>query len=233
MSAMITAAVVGAVGANAAAKKASKASQGASDAAALQAQIGEEQWERYKELYSPLETAYVNEAQNYDSPERYAMAAGDASATVASQFGKARDRLSRTPGLDPSTPGFAASMIGLDLAQAASDATAQNAARMRVGDTAWARRSDALSLGKGLPASASSMLSNSASTMSSIANNQYNLANSQAGAIGRVFERVATPASNWLNNSGRAAFSQTDLGSSGFGTGLAYGNQDYGLYLGG
>lgn len=29
----------------------------------------------------------------------------------------------------------------------------------------------------------------------------------------------------------QAAFSQTDLGSSGFGTGLAYGNQDYGAYV--
>ena len=37
--------------------------------------------------------------------------------------------------------------------------------------------------------------------------------------------------SNWMNNSGRAAFSQTDLGSSGFGSGFAYGNQDLGSYL--
>ena len=27
------------------------------------------------------------------------------------------------------------------------------------------------------------------------------------------------------------SFSQTDLGSSGFGTGLAYGNQDYGAFI--
>jgi hypothetical protein len=34
-----------------------------------------------------------------------------------------------------------------------------------------------------------------------------------------------------LFSGGQAAFSQTGLGGSGFGTGLAYGNQDYGAYI--
>lgn len=36
---------------------------------------------------------------------------------------------------------------------------------------------------------------------------------------------------NLFGGGGRAMFSQTDLGQSGFGTGLAYGNQDYGLFI--
>lgn len=36
---------------------------------------------------------------------------------------------------------------------------------------------------------------------------------------------------NWMGGGAQAAFSQTGLGSSGFGTGLAYGNQDLGAYL--
>lgn len=36
---------------------------------------------------------------------------------------------------------------------------------------------------------------------------------------------------NWMGGGARAAFSQTGLGSSGFGSGLAYGNQDLGAYL--
>lgn len=38
-------------------------------------------------------------------------------------------------------------------------------------------------------------------------------------------------ASNMFGNSGQSAFSQTNLGQSGFGTGLAYGNQDYGAFI--
>jgi hypothetical protein len=36
---------------------------------------------------------------------------------------------------------------------------------------------------------------------------------------------------NLFGGGGRAAFSQTGFGGSGFGTGLAYGNQDFGAYL--
>jgi hypothetical protein len=36
---------------------------------------------------------------------------------------------------------------------------------------------------------------------------------------------------NWMGGGAQASFSQTGLGSSGFGSGLAYGNQDLGAYL--
>jgi hypothetical protein len=36
---------------------------------------------------------------------------------------------------------------------------------------------------------------------------------------------------NLTGRGAQAAFSQTALGGSGFGTGLAYGNQDFGAYL--
>ena len=232
-AAIIGSALVGAAASRSASKKAAAAQQGASDAAAQQAEIAREQWETYKETYQPLEKRLVADAQQFDSPERYAEAAGAAAADVNSQFGLARERLSRQPGFDPSSAAAQAGMVGLELSQAASGATAQNAARRNIRDTAWARKVDAMSLGKGLPAQASSMLSSSANTMGNIASNQYTLADSQARNAGRVADRIfSTPAvSNWLGNTGRAAFSNTAVGSSGFGTGLAYGNQDYGQYL--
>lgn len=178
--------------------------EGANDAAAyanrVQSQIARDQWERYKTVYAPLEDGMVKDAQNYDSAENYAKAAGDASATVSSQFGKAKDRLTRTPGLDPSSGAYQAGVVGLDLAQAATDATQQNAARQKVKDTAYARKTDAISLGKGLPASASSMLSTSANNSLSMANAGQAQANAQAGAFGRITDRVfSSPSvSNWL-----------------------------------
>ncbi len=202
-TAAIGSAVIGGIASNSASRRAADAQRGASDAAALQSQIASEQWDKYQEIYDPLERSMVKEAQEYDSPGNYEIAAGDASATVSSQFGKARDRLTRTPGLDPSSPAAATGMIGLDLAQAATDATQQNAARMRVKDTAYARKTNALSLGKNLPANASTGAANAAGTMNNIAANQYGLATSQAQAAGRLTDRLLTPTTmnqmgNWL-----------------------------------
>lgn len=206
-AAILGSAVIGAAASSSASKRAAAAMKGSSDAAALQAQIGAEQWDRYQEIYDPLERQLVQDAREFDSPAAYERAAGEASATVASQFGKARDRLTRTPGLDSSSPAFAAGMVGLDLSQAAMDATQQNAARFRVKDTAWARKQDAMSLGKGLPSSASSMLSSAASTMGNIGANQYNLAQAQAGQVGRIADRVlSSPGMNsWLNTTPSSA----------------------------
>ena len=134
------------------------ANNAAADANALRAQISRDQWNRYKEIYEPLERQMVDEAQDYASPENYAKAAGEASATVSQQFSKARDRLTRTPGLDPSSGAYQSSLVGLDLAQAANDATQQNLARKNVTDTAYTRKQSALALGKGLDATAASGL---------------------------------------------------------------------------
>lgn len=184
-------------------KAANKANNAAADATTLQAQIAGDQWQRYKDIYSPLETKFVNDAQNYDSPSRYQLAAGDASATVSQQFGKARDRLNRTPGLDPSSPGYEASMAGLDLAQAATDATQQNAARKNVTDTAYARKTDALSLGKGLPAQATIGLNAATRNNMGLADMSTAAGMTNSVMLGSVANRIFTPANmktagSWL-----------------------------------
>jgi hypothetical protein len=49
-----------------------------------------------------------------------------------------------------------------------------------------------------------------------------------------AYGQVGSALSSYLGNSGgsaQAAFSQTGLGGSGFGSGLAYGNQDLGQYF--
>jgi hypothetical protein len=180
----------------------------ANDAAAMQAQIAKEQWNKYKEIYEPLEKKVVQEAQDYATPENYARAAGDASATVSEQFSKARERLGRTPGLDPSSAGYAASLTGLDLAQAATDATQQNLARKGVTDTAYSRKVAALGLGKGLDATAAQGAASSANTMSQLAAMQNQRQWNQASAIGQGF-------SNMFNAAGKSGFFN---GGSGQGT---------------
>lgn len=205
--------------------------EGANDAAAnatnLQAQIAREQWNKYKEIYEPLEKQMVDEAQDYANPENYAKAAGEASATVGSQFGKARDRLTRTPGLDPSSAAYQSTIAGLDLAQAANDAVAQNTARQGVTDTAYLRKQSALGLGKGLDTTASSGLAASAANSAKLAQIGLQNANAQSSAFGQIVRDVAPSVSKWLGgNGGNQGLSGVQAGSSA-GNGSVQGNSDY------
>jgi hypothetical protein len=190
---------------------------GANDASAAatnqQAAIAKDQWDTYKSTYQPLEKQYVADAQNFDTTAHREQAAGLASSTVASQFGKARDRLGRTPGLDPSSAAYTSSLAGLDTTQAAADAVGQNAARQSVEDQGWARRTDALSLGKGLPAQASAGLSSVAAANASRAQMGMAQANAQGASIGRLVGRGldAWGAPGGTTNSG---YSPADPGRS-------------------
>jgi hypothetical protein len=187
-----------------ASKAAENSNQAVADSTALQSQISQDQWNRYKEIYTPLENKLVADASNYASPEQYQRSAGDASATVAQQFGKARDQLTRTPGLDPSSPAYAASIAGLDQAQAASDATQQNAARTNVLNTSYARKTDAVSLGKGLPAASMQGLNGANYANLGLTTLDSKIATGNAQAIGGLVNTVINPttvkaASNWLS----------------------------------
>lgn len=162
------------------------ANAAATSATQQQAAIAQDQWDTYKSTYQPLEKAYVADAQNYDSAANRELAAGAASATTSEQFGKARERLGRTPGLDPSSAAYTSSMAGLDMNQAAVDAVGQNAARKGVQDTAWTRRTQALSLGKGLATDASAGLSNVANANARMAASGQAQANSEGASIGRL-----------------------------------------------
>ena len=218
MSSAITAVVAGAVVSSALADDngAEAANNSVVDANALQAQISRDQWNRYKEIYEPLERQMVDEAQDYASPENYAKAAGEASATVSQQFSKARDRLTRTPGLDPSSGAYQSSLVGLDLAQAANDATQQNLARKNVTDTAYARKQSALGLGKGLDSTAASGMSNVASSYLSLANAMQRQSNAEAQAGGQLATGLVKSTSNWLNGTSttsKPAATQVDTNS--------------------
>lgn len=198
---------------------ANNATQSATNANDLQTQIGKESWDRYQQMYTPLESGMITDAQNYDNPTNYARAAGDAQATVGSQFGKARAQLMRTPGLDPSTPAFTAAMAGLDNSQAATDATAQNKARLDVQNTAWARKTDAMNIGKGLPALASATLGGATRNSLGLADMANTSGMLNSSMIGNVVNRAINPTTvkgglDWLSggsgNTGPGFYSNTN-----------------------
>jgi hypothetical protein len=189
-AAAIGSAVIGGVSSHNASKKASEANDRAIAANAYEGEIATDQWNSYKSLYQPMEQKMVANAQNYDTPEARNAAAAEAQATVSSELGKANQRLSRTVGYDPSSAAAQAAQSNLELTGAAMGATAQNSARQKVKDTAYARQLDMLGMGKGLVANASTGMANAASSANAMAANQQNLANSQANAAGNLFGGV-------------------------------------------
>lgn len=188
---------------------ANNASNSAINAANMQAQIGAEQWNRYKDIYDPLERSIVADAQKADDPVAYANAAGLASATVSDQFGKMRDRIGRIPGVDPSSGAYQDRMLGLEGAQAAQDAVSQNDARLRQKNIAREYQLQAMNMGKGLPATASGMLSSAVNNQSYLANQQNQLGLANATMMGSLANRLTSPditkqIGGWLNGLGNS-----------------------------
>ncbi len=184
--AVVGAAVVTGYAMNKSADKQAGAMDRATQATAWQGQIAQDQYDTYKETYLPLEKRMVAEAQDFDSPEAMERAAGTAQSTVANELGKARARLSRTPGYDPSSAAAQAASSDMELKGAAMGAGAQNQARDRVRDMGWARKMDALGLGKGLVTNASNGMAAAASSASALARTASIDAENQSKNIGAL-----------------------------------------------
>ena len=216
-AAVVGSAVVGGIASNSAAKKAAKANQAAIDANAYQGEIATDQYEEYKKTYQPLERQMVADAQSYDTPEAYDRAAAGAQATTSQQIGLAQERLSRTPGLDPTSAAAQAGQAKLALQGAALGAGNQNAARSEVRDKAWARKMDALGLGKGLVTSASAGLSSAAQTSASLASAANAQASSTASGVGSMVQGLSSLAIKGYNTyqGGVAASSMADMMAGG------------------
>jgi len=183
-------AAVGAMGTKSAAKSAAKSQQAAIDANAWQGEIAQDQYEEYKKTYLPLERQLAQDATNFDSQANYDKAAASAQSSVSTQMGLAKERLRRTPNLDPSSAAAVAANADLELKGAAMGASEQNKARENISNLAYARKQDAVSLGKGLASNASAGMASAAAGAQSIANAQNASATSTAAGLGSMFSGV-------------------------------------------
>lgn len=226
---------IGAISANQQSKAASSAasaqagSQLAQDLIAMQQQTqANEQWNRYKSIYAPLEDSFAAEAQNRGSIANQNKAAGNAAASTTAQYATARERLSKTPGLSPSSQRYLQEMNKINLAEAASSATGQNNARDRVIEQGDALRADALNVGRGMPAQAASGLAGAAGTYGASARAYGGMADTarqQAGQIssgvGNMLGGITSSKGfqNWLSGlGGGSASTVIDNGAAnGFG----------------
>lgn len=189
--------------------------QQASEADKAAAQISKEQWERYKQTYIPLEDQYVSEAQGAGSIANQNKSAQQSAADVASTFAGARQRLNQTPG-GLSGQARMQKEADLNLAEAATSAATQNVARQNVVNQGRAARTDALSLGKGMPAQATNGLLSAANGMQAAGQYANSRGDAMAAGFGKAVGGLAPAIERWASSSG--SYGAADPGFSGAGT---------------
>lgn len=212
------AAVVGAgaslYGAVSSANAADEANSIARRSADLQAQIAmreqdraDEQWKRYKDIFSPVEDQIVAEAMQ---GPRYGLAEGRASADVAQAFDKSNAIAQRTAtryGLDPSSGRFADVMAKGNNLRGLAEVDAMNRSRMAEDDKAWAKKLTSIEIGKGLPAQSAALMNSAAAGYGNTANNMYGLANQYANSASKGMQSFGNQLSkiDWGSSGGSSS----------------------------
>jgi hypothetical protein len=123
-----------------------------------QAGYAREDRQRYKDVFQPVEDAFVDQASTYDTEERRAAEAAEAKADVqsaAAQRREASEREAASMGINPASGRFQGVNRAADLGTALGSAGAQNTARKQVEATGLALKADVANLGRGLPAQSS------------------------------------------------------------------------------
>lgn len=136
--------------------------------------IGKEQWDRWKRDYLPMEEEFISESRGMGSIANQNRNAQQAAADVASGFAQVRERLNEIPVNSPDARLREESRI--NLTEAATSAAAQTGAREATRATGRAAKTDAISLGRNLPATAATGMAQAVSGMGAAAGGMGNVA---------------------------------------------------------
>ncbi|CAN7304422.1 tail fiber domain-containing protein [Phyllobacterium sp. LjRoot231] len=120
-----------------------------------QAKWATEDRDRYNTVFKPVEDQFVQEASNYDTPEKQAAAAAAATADVQTASTAARagaERNASAMGLNPTSGRYAGIERAGEMGTALATAGAANSARQAVVDKGLALKADVANMGRGLPA---------------------------------------------------------------------------------
>lgn len=136
---------------------------------------------RFRTTFGALEDRMVADAEAFDSQAQQEVAAGKANADVIQAYDKQRGmnrRALMSFGVDPTSGKALAEERRTGVTQAAVSAGAQNKARDDTRNLGWARKLDVTSLGRGLPAQASTSYGIALNAGNSAVANSNNTANS-------------------------------------------------------
>jgi hypothetical protein len=149
----------------------------------------------YENTYLPLEQAYAQQAQNYDTPAQETLNAGAAEGAVASQFNGMRQSAMQQLegyGVDPTSTRFAALDIGTGAQQGAAEAAAGTSAIQQTKALGMNYEQNAINTGLGV-ASGSVNSTNSATGAGS------GSSSSTIGGLNSATNAMTAPTS-WYNS---------------------------------
>lgn len=189
--------------------------------AAKQTEIMDEQWNRYLEVYAPVEDEWVASAQAGLPADYYVSRAAadvDQSFSMADAAG---DRQAASYGIDPSSARYQAIEESEDIQKAAAKSGAMTNARMGVNDVNYQRQSDVVKTGKGIPTEAASIGASASNTLSS-ASNTYA---SGYGGVSQAYNELGNYYSTAANqdSANKAATNAATIGAIGTGVGTVAG----------
>lgn len=158
-----------------------------------QLEIADQSNEYYNTTFKPLEQDIVKSANEYDTPERRALAVSNAIAGVDTQMAAAKAGTERevfARGGDPTSGNFIATNGLMDVNAAAAKAAAGNKAILDMETMGTAKKMDAVSLGRNLPSNqiaqaSSAIAAGNAATNSAVI--PSNVRNAAQGVMGQGF----------------------------------------------
>ena len=157
---------------------------------------------RYENTFIPLQNEFIDQANNWDSPERQQQMASEAKADVltnASQQRGATQRQMAGMGVNPTSGRYAGVDRAGENATALAAAGAQNNARNTVRNQAMSLKGDAINLGSGLGVNPATSLGLSSST-GSAAFGTTAANNSQSAGLGNMVGAGYQGAMNGYNS---------------------------------
>lgn len=167
-----------------------------------QRKIAGEMHDRTKNVFWPLEDRIIEEAEEYDTPERREAEAGKVMSDVESQLSLQRQSSNRAltrMGVNPNSSKFGLENNMMTLGEASAKAAAGNAARDKIEATGWARRFDAAGLGRNLPTNqvaAANSSTNAGNSALAAAYAPVNAANAQTQIMGNALSNYGVGMSN-------------------------------------
>lgn len=115
--------------------------------------IADEQYDRYKTVYKPLQDDIIQQAKDYDTESNREQQAALAIGDTRDQFEQQRQNQSmqmRSYGINPNSGRFQGMMNANNVMEAATSAAAATRARSAAEQLGWAKKMDAIGLGSGV-----------------------------------------------------------------------------------
>lgn len=192
-----------------------------------QVEIMDEEWQRYLDVYGPVEEEWAKQAAAGLPADYYV---GRAASDVEKSYDAAKDQTNRDlerRGIDMSSPQAIAATENSALSEAAAKAGAMTNARLGVNDVNYQRKSDVVKTGRGIPTEAASIGSSASNTLSQAAGTSqagYNGVSQAYSELGTYYASV--DAQNSQNQANQNAATIGAIGSLagtavGVGTGIA------------